>query len=100
MTKKIVFIGAAGEMCRVVLDRFVKAGGDFELMLCDIRPENVEGLARSLPQGMASVQCLDLFEPVGLRKTIEGAAPTSQVVSPVSTGSTSESGSIHPANVE
>ena len=27
-TKRIVFIGAAGEMCRVAIERFAKAAGD------------------------------------------------------------------------
>ncbi|MYX42803.1 saccharopine dehydrogenase, partial [Streptomyces sp. SID89] len=40
--RRIVFIGAAGEMCRLAIDRFAKADGDWHLVLCDLRPEIVE----------------------------------------------------------
>ncbi|WP_034278528.1 saccharopine dehydrogenase family protein [Haloechinothrix halophila] len=74
MTKRIVFIGAAGEMCRVAIERFAKAGGDWKLELCDIRPETLESLARSLPAGRATTRRLDLFDRTDLRKVVDGAA--------------------------
>ena len=74
MAKRIVFIGAAGEMCRVAIEDFVKAGGDWELVLCDIRADTLGPLARSLPQGRATVQRLDLFDNDSLRQVIDGAA--------------------------
>lgn len=74
MTNKIVFIGAAGEMCRVAIELFTKGGGDFELELCDIRPETLEPLVKSLPAGRATVRRLDLFDREDLRTTVDGAA--------------------------
>lgn len=74
MTNRIVFIGAAGEMCRVAIERFAKAGGDWELELCDIRPETLEPLEKSLPRGRATVRRLDLFDRDDLRAAVDGAA--------------------------
>ena len=74
MTSRIVFIGAAGEMCRVAIERFAEAGVEWELELCDIRPENLEPLVRSLPAGRAIARRLDLFDRDGLREVVDGAA--------------------------
>ena len=74
MTNKIVFIGAAGEMCRIAIDRFAKASDDWDLVLCDIRPESLESLIKDLPAGRATVQRLDLFDREDLRATVDGAA--------------------------
>ncbi|KWX26217.1 saccharopine dehydrogenase [Mycolicibacterium wolinskyi] len=75
-TKRIVVIGAAGEMCRVAIDRFAKTAGgkDWKLELYDIRPEALDALAKSLPAGKATVGSFDLFDGAALRKAIEGAA--------------------------
>ncbi|EFF88733.1 MULTISPECIES: saccharopine dehydrogenase family protein [unclassified Streptomyces] len=72
--RRIVFIGAAGEMCRLAIDRFAKADGDWHLVLCDLRPEIVEPLAKRLPAGRASVRRLDLFDHANLLEVIDGAA--------------------------
>lgn len=73
-TNKIVFIGAAGEMCRIAIDRFARASDDWDLVLCDIRPESLDSLVKELPAGRATVRRLDLFDREDLRATIEGAA--------------------------
>jgi saccharopine dehydrogenase-like NADP-dependent oxidoreductase len=72
--RRIVFIGAAGEMCRLAVERFAKADGDWHLVLCDIRPEIVEPLVKRLPAGRASVRRLDLFDHANLLEVIDGAA--------------------------
>ncbi|MFX0579037.1 saccharopine dehydrogenase family protein [Nocardia nepalensis] len=72
--KRIVFIGAAGEMCRLAIERFAVADGDWELALYDIRPELLEQLVRRLPPGLATAARLDLYDREGLRAAIEGAA--------------------------
>ncbi|MEU0405317.1 saccharopine dehydrogenase NADP-binding domain-containing protein [Streptomyces sp. NPDC006197] len=74
MTQRVVFIGAAGEMCRLAIERFAKAGGDWSLTLCDIRPELLEPLARKLPAGLATVRRLDLYNRENLLEVISGAA--------------------------
>ncbi|MEI1680979.1 saccharopine dehydrogenase NADP-binding domain-containing protein [Acinetobacter baumannii] len=73
MKKRIVFIGAAGEMCRLAIERFAKAKGEWELILCDIRPELLSNLINKLPKGIASTQYLDLYDDKNLRATIKGA---------------------------
>jgi saccharopine dehydrogenase-like NADP-dependent oxidoreductase len=74
MGKRIVFIGAAGEMCRVAIERFAKAPGDWDLVLCDIRPEILSSLVNNLPGGRASVRKLDLFDREDLHEVVDGAA--------------------------
>lgn len=56
-TKRIVFIGAAGEMCRVAIERFAKAAGagDWKLELYDIRPETLRDFVKTLPAGSTTV---------------------------------------------
>jgi len=49
--KRIVFIGAAGEMCRLAIERFAVAKGDWELAFYDIRPELLD---RGLGTGVAA----------------------------------------------
>lgn len=73
MSRRIVFIGAAGEMCRLAIERFAKAKGDWELVLCDIRPELLSSLIDKLPKGLASAQRLDLYDKENLREVIKGA---------------------------
>lgn len=74
MTARVVFIGAAGEMCRVAIERFARAGGDFELTLCDIRPELLQPLVKRLPAGRAEVRRLDLYDQDALFDVVRGAA--------------------------
>lgn len=74
MTQRVVFIGAAGEMCRLAVERFVKADGDWQLILCDIRPDTLAPLIKRLPEGRATAQRLDLYDRANLLDTIEGAA--------------------------
>lgn len=71
---RVVFIGAAGEMCRLAIERFAVAEGDWELALYDIRPELLEGLVRQLPAGRATAQRLDLYDREALHSAIKGAA--------------------------
>ncbi|MGV0737436.1 saccharopine dehydrogenase NADP-binding domain-containing protein [Mycobacterium syngnathidarum] len=74
-TKRIVFIGAAGEMCRVAIERFAKAAGagDWKLELYDIRPETLRDFVKKLPAGSATVGSFDLFDGAALREAIDGA---------------------------
>ncbi|MFC8507655.1 saccharopine dehydrogenase family protein [Streptomyces sp. NPDC057411] len=74
MTARVVFIGAAGEMCKVAIERFARAGGDFELTLCDIRPEVLQPLMKRLPAGRAEVRRLDLYDQDALFDVVRGAA--------------------------
>src|SRR3954447_23632352 len=74
MTSRVVFIGAAGEMCRVAVERFTNAGGDWELVLCDIRPELLDDLVRKLPPGRAAAPPLDPYDRAALRAAVDGAA--------------------------
>ncbi|WOX20871.1 saccharopine dehydrogenase family protein [Streptomyces solicathayae] len=74
MTQRVVFIGAAGEMCRLAIERFAKAEGDWNLTLCDIRPELLEPLTTQLPAGLATVRRLDLYNRENLLEVISGAA--------------------------
>jgi saccharopine dehydrogenase-like NADP-dependent oxidoreductase len=74
MTSKVVFIGAAGEMCKVAVARFAKADADAQLVLCDIRPELLDDLVTKVPGGRATAQKLDLYDQAGLRAVVDGAA--------------------------
>lgn len=71
--RRVVFIGAAGEMCRVAVERFATVDGDWELTLCDIRPEILESLVRRLPAGRATVRRLDLYDRDDLLDVVRGA---------------------------
>ncbi|WP_042874193.1 saccharopine dehydrogenase family protein [Acinetobacter haemolyticus] len=73
MSRRIVFIGAAGEMCRLAIERFAKAEGDWELVLCDIRPELLANLVEKLPKGLATTQRLDLYDKENLQTVVKGA---------------------------
>jgi saccharopine dehydrogenase-like NADP-dependent oxidoreductase len=72
--RRVVFIGAAGEMRRLAIERFAVAEGDWELALYDIRPELLEGLVQRLPGGRATAARLDLYDREGLNRAVEGAA--------------------------
>jgi saccharopine dehydrogenase-like NADP-dependent oxidoreductase len=76
-TNRIVFIGAAGEMCRVAIERFADAGDrnpPAQLELCDIRPESLQPLVEKLPAGRATARRLDLYDHDDLRAVVDGAA--------------------------
>src|SRR5688500_10877220 len=76
-TDRIVFIGAAGELCRVAIERFADAGESnppAQLELCDIRSESLEPLVEKLPAGRAAARRLDLYDHDDLRAVIDGAA--------------------------
>ncbi|MFF2146125.1 hypothetical protein [Kitasatospora sp. NPDC058190] len=79
-TRRVVFIGAAGEMCRVAVERFARADGDWRLTLCDIRPEILHPLVKRLPAGRATVQKLDLYDRTGLMD-VRPATPGAEYVS-------------------
>jgi saccharopine dehydrogenase-like NADP-dependent oxidoreductase len=72
--RRIVVIGAAGEMCRLAIERFAVADGDWQLALYDIRPELLDDLVRRLPPGRATAARLDLYDAQGLRAAVTGAA--------------------------
>jgi saccharopine dehydrogenase-like NADP-dependent oxidoreductase len=72
--QRVVFIGAAGEMCRLAIERFAVAGGDWELALYDIRPELLESLVKRLPAGRAMAARMDLYDREALYKAIDGTA--------------------------
>lgn len=72
--RRVVFIGAAGEMCRLAIERFAVADGDWGLALYDIRPELLDQLLQRLPAGLATAARLDLYDRKGLDNAIEGAA--------------------------
>lgn len=70
--KPVVFIGAAGEMCRVAVERFA-AASDAPLVLADINLSVLESLAASLP-ARALTKELDLFDRAALNDVVQGAA--------------------------
>lgn len=75
--QRIIFIGAAGEMCRVAIERFARAatdGHDWKLELYDIAPQALDALVEKLPPGSATVGSFDLFDTTALHTAIEGAA--------------------------
>ena len=73
MSKKVVFIGAAGEMCQVAVRRFANADPDAQLVLCDIRPELLADLVRDVSGARPTAQKLDLYDAAGLRAVVDGA---------------------------
>jgi saccharopine dehydrogenase-like NADP-dependent oxidoreductase len=75
-TKRIVFIGAAGDMSRLAIERFAEAasGVDWHLELYDVRPEALDAVVALLPAGSATSGSFDLFDASALRESIDGAA--------------------------
>lgn len=73
MSRRVVFIGAAGDMCRLAIKRFANADGDWKLELYDIRPELLEALVAELPAGLASTGRLDLYDAPALGEVVHGA---------------------------
>lgn len=73
MTKPIIFIGASGHMCQMVVQRFIKSS-DAPLVLADINTEPIESLRKSLPSGQATTLKLDLYNQSELRDAVKNAA--------------------------
>lgn len=63
-------------MCRVAIERFVRAvpDGNWKLELYDIRPDALDDLVKTLPQGSATAGSFDLFDGAALRAAIDGAS--------------------------
>ncbi|GJN75982.1 hypothetical protein PLICBS_010093, partial [Purpureocillium lilacinum] len=72
-TKPVVFIGAAGQMCRIAIERFAIAS-NAPLILADIDTSILDSLASKLPKGRATIAKVDLFDRPSLIKAIQGAA--------------------------
>ena len=74
---KVVFIGAAGEMCRVAVEAIGKAPGEWEFVLSDINLEILGPLAEKLngkPNVRAAVETCDLFDAPKLGTLLDGAS--------------------------
>jgi saccharopine dehydrogenase-like NADP-dependent oxidoreductase len=78
MTKqaRVVFIGAAGDMSRLAIERFAEAAahGDWTLNLYDLRTDVLDEFVAALPAGRATSGSFDLFDGEALRDAIDGAA--------------------------
>lgn len=88
-TKPVVFIGAAGEMCRIAVERFAKAS-DAQLVLADLDTTVIESLASKFPAGRATTRKIDLFDGAALANLVTdaelvvlGAGPYSRTAHPV-----------------
>lgn len=88
-SKPVVFVGAAGEMCRVAVERFAKVS-NAQLVLADLNTSVTESLASRFPAGRAKSQRLDLFDEATLVNLISsaglvvlGAGPYSKTSQPV-----------------
>lgn len=89
MPKPIVFIGASGAMCQLVIQRFIKAS-DVALILADINRDAVESLRATLPPGRVTTLKLDLFDHQALISVAKdaslvvlGAGPYTRTAHPV-----------------
>lgn len=71
--KPVVFIGAAGEMCRLAIQRFATAS-DAPLVLCDINKPVIETLRDNLPAGRATTLELNLYDHNAVVDAIKDAA--------------------------
>ncbi|KAJ5820581.1 hypothetical protein N7474_006172 [Penicillium riverlandense] len=71
--KRVVFIGAAGEMCRLAVERFAKAS-ELSLVLADINVDALQPLIAQLPAGRATALKLDLNDRPSLLAATKGAA--------------------------
>ncbi|GFF55918.1 hypothetical protein IFM51744_08765 [Aspergillus udagawae] len=73
--KPVIFIGAAGEMCRLAVERFAKAS-DNALILTDINLSTLEATVAKLNllASRISTKQLDLFDRTALLEAIKGAA--------------------------
>jgi saccharopine dehydrogenase-like NADP-dependent oxidoreductase len=71
---RIVVIGAAGEMCRIAIERFAAHHSGWSLDLYDLNEDGLRELAAELPPGRTRTGRVDLFNPVALREVIRGAS--------------------------
>ena len=71
--RSILVVGAAGEMCRYVVQRLAYAT-DARLVLADINTEPVKALVSLLPQGQATILRLDLYDHEALLRAMENIA--------------------------
>ena len=71
MSKRIVFIGAAGEMAREALKRVVEFEKDATLLLTDLNEKAVKQVAEDL--GGQAYARVDLYDAAGLKTAIAGA---------------------------
>ena len=71
--KRVVFIGAAGEMCRLAVERFANAS-DIPLVLADINADALQPLVAKLPTGRATALKLDLNDREALLAATKGAS--------------------------
>jgi saccharopine dehydrogenase-like NADP-dependent oxidoreductase len=71
--KRVVFIGAAGAMCRIAIERFA-AAKDISLVLTDINVGPIDVLAAQLPTGRATTLKLDLYDRSALLAATKGAS--------------------------
>lgn len=89
-SKPIIFLGAAGEMCRIAIERYAKASTS-PIVLTDINLSAVQELAKSIP---AADRCktfkLDIFNKTellaaitGVGLVVLGAGPYSKTSPPV-----------------
>lgn len=72
--RRIVVIGAAGEMAGVGVERFGAHNSDCMFELYDLDVSALEELAGKLPPGRASIDAIDLFDDEALGRAIEGAS--------------------------
>jgi saccharopine dehydrogenase-like NADP-dependent oxidoreductase len=72
--RRIVVVGAAGEMASVGIERFAAHNGDCTFELYDINVRTLEEIAAKLPPGSASTGALDLFDHQALISAIQGAS--------------------------
>lgn len=72
-TKPVVFIGAAGQMCRLAIERFAVAT-ESPLILADINIDALEPLVARLPPNRCKIRQLDLYDSNALANLIQGAA--------------------------
>lgn len=89
LSKPILFIGAAGNMCRVVVQRFVHAS-DVPFVLADINTSQLGALLSSLPDGRATTLELNIYDADALHSAVGsaslvvlGAGPYSRTAEPV-----------------
>lgn len=68
----IVFLGAAGQMCDILIQRLAKATSA-PFLLADIHTAPLVKLQQLLAPGKATVQKLDLFDASTLLSTVQGA---------------------------